>query len=276
MCSEPEADAISVCIITRNEEMRLPRSLQSLSFADEIIVLDSESTDRTRDIARSFGAKVFVHEFDNFVNQKNRAIALAQNAWVLVVDADEVVCSELREEILDIVHDRAPAGKRRVAYRIPRMTFYLGRWIRHGGWYPDYNIRLFRRGAARFAGGTVHERALVEGSVGVLLYHLEHYSYEDISQHMLRMNHYSTLIAQDKYARGRRSSPLWAVLKGFSKFFITYFYRGGFLDGWAGLVIAVLGGYYNFLKYVKLWELRRLGRKEASNPSANERATTKV
>ncbi|MCB1175169.1 MAG: glycosyltransferase family 2 protein [Leptospiraceae bacterium] len=245
---------ISACVITLNEAERIGRCLQSLSFADEIIVTDSGSRDETVSLARAFGARVWVRNFDGYVNQKNFCISKARFQWIIVVDADEIVPPELAREIQESV---AEGETRYHAFRLPRMSHYLGRWIRYSGWYPDYNIRLFQNGLARFQGGTVHEFVVPDGPVGTMQNHLEHYSYRDISDHLARIDTYSTLIAQDKFQKGRRSSIIWAMLKGLGKFCITWFYRGGFLDGRAGLVIAVLGSYYNFLKYVKLWELNR-------------------
>ncbi len=253
---------ISAVIITRNEERRLPRCLAALTFADEIVVLDDESTDSTRRIAREYGARVVRRKLDDFAAQKNHAIGLARGVWILSIDADEVVPPALAAELVAAARaDNAaepPGRPRPVAYRLPRITFYLGRWIRHGGWYPDLNGRFFRRGLAAFEGGPVHERLIARGPVGRCAHALEHYSYESIGDHLQRMHHYSTLIARDKFERGERSSPLWAIGKAVTKFLITYVYRAGFLDGRAGLVIAVLAGYYNFLKYIKLWELRSL------------------
>jgi len=246
---------LSACVITLNEEKRIQACLESLSFADEIIVLDSHSKDRTREIARRMGARVHTHAFDGFVAQKNRVLKMVRGRWTLIIDADEIVTPELREEILGVIRD--PEALNCVAYRMPRMSYYLHRWIKHCGWYPECKTRLFQSGKARYAGGVVHEILKPEGPVGYLKGRLEHYSYESISDHLKRIDYYSTLIAQDKFRRGRGSSPLWAIGKSFSKFFITYFLRLGFLDGRAGLVISVLAGYYNFLKYVKLWELNK-------------------
>ncbi len=244
---------ISACIITFNEEKRIKDCLNALSFVDEIIILDSNSTDNTESVARKYGAKFYKHTFSGYVNQKNMAISKANGQWVLVVDADEIVSPGLKQEIQSAIESENKYD----AYRIPRMSFYLGEWIRFSGWYPDYNIRLFKNGKGTFQGGTVHERLTVNGRIGTFIHHLEHYSYENISHHLIRIDQYSTLIAQDKYEKGKKSSITWAILKSFSKFFITYVYRLGFLDGRAGLVIAIMGGYYNFLKYVKLWELQR-------------------
>ncbi|MCB1326316.1 MAG: glycosyltransferase family 2 protein [Spirochaetales bacterium] len=248
-------DGLSVCIITLNEQDRLPRCLDSVSFADELIVVDSGSKDETAAVARERGARVVKRAFEGFVIQKNFAISLARFEWVLVIDADEVVTPELARAIQEVTGRDDVQANGPVAYRVARMSYYLGRWIRHSGWYPDYNIRLFRRGFASFEGGTVHETVVPMGPVATLPGHLEHYSYGDISDHLARIDAYSTLLAQDKHRRGKRSSIPWAITKSCSKFFLTYVYRLGFLDGYAGLVIAVLGAYYNFLKYVKLWEL---------------------
>lgn len=246
--SQPQ---LSACVIAQNESARIERCLRSLQFADELIVLDGGSNDNTMDIARRCGAAVFERSFDNFINQKNHVISLAQGEWVLVVDADEVVSPALAEEVRACL--RAPSG--RVAFWIPRMSFYLQRWIRHCGWYPEYKLRLFRRGEGQFVGDTVHEGVEFHGPSAKLRAHLEHYSYESISDHLARIHRYSSAIAQQKYDRGRRSSVLWAILKSISKFWITFIYHRGFMDGRAGLVISVLAGYYNFLKYIKLWEL---------------------
>jgi len=246
---------LSVCIITFNEEKRLPDCLKSVSFADEIIVVDSGSSDRTREIAADAGARVSIRPFDGYVSQKNHTIALAKMKWVFVIDADEILTPELRSEIIRGLgqnQEEAP-----VAYRVPRMTNYMGRWIRHSGWYPDYTIRLFQANKASFMGDTVHERANSQGKAGTLKNHLEHFSYNTISDHLKRIDQYSTLIAREKFKRGRKSSVGWALAKSVSKFFLMYVYKLGFLDGRQGLVIAVLGAYYNFLKYIKVWELQQ-------------------
>lgn len=257
--SSPPAGGISACIITLNEEARLPSCLKALSFADEIIVLDSGSRDGTKRIAESFGARFIRRRFDGFVAQKNHALSLATRKWVISIDADEVVTPGLRDEILKIIQEpESPERSGFVAYRIPRLSRYLGRWIRHCGWYPEYKTRLFRRGQGSYRGGIVHETLHVSGNVGTLNNHLEHYSYADLSDHLQRIDHYSTLIAQDKFLnRKEKSSITWSILKSISKFLLTYIYHRGFLDGRAGAVISILAGYYNFLKYLKLWELQQ-------------------
>lgn len=251
---EPGCGRLSVCIIALNEEKNLPTCLAGLGFADEVIIIDGGSIDRTVEVGRKLGARVIERTFDGFVNQRNFALSTVKSPWILIVDADEVVTPGLQEEICKIINDPDLLN---IAYRIPRMSYYLGQWIHYSGWYPDYNIRLLRNGSGSYTGGMVHESLQVEGKVGTCRNHLEHYSYETVSDHLLRIDQYSTLIAQDRFIRGKKSGITWAILKAVMKFFLMYFYRFGFLDGRAGLVIAVLGSYYNFLKYVKLWELNR-------------------
>lgn len=246
---------ITACIITLNEEHKIEKCLNSLHFADEIILVDSGSSDRTCEIAESKGAKVIFREFDNFIYQKNYALSLAQTEWVLSVDADEVVSSRLASEILTVLKNRNESDI--VSYRIPRLTWYLGRWIKYGGWYPDYNVRLFRKSGAEFIGGTVHEKIRINGPRGTLNGCLYHYSYDSIQEHVNVLNQYSTMLAADKFKRGDWSSPLYAIIKSFGKFLVMYIWKLGFLDGRAGFVIAALGAFYNYLKYIKLWELRK-------------------
>lgn len=242
---------LSACIITLNEENAIEQCIQSLSFADEIILFDSYSKDKTCSIARSLGAKVFRHTFDNYVNQKNRCLKKAKYSWILSIDADEVLSKNLQHEIQTVVR----SGDSKNGYKIPRMTFYLNRWIKRSGWYPDYSMRLVRNGYGYFKGDTVHEKLTVDGETGKLKYPMLHYSYNSISEHLDRINLYSSLIAKEKYKNGQHPSVLWAFCKSISKFFLTYFWKMGFLDGKAGFVIAVFGAFYNFQKYIKVWEM---------------------
>lgn len=248
---------LSICIITLNEAARLKRCLASAAFADEIVVVDSGSSDNTQRIARAAGARVLTRRFDGYITQKNFAIGQCRGEWIFILDADEVISPELARElsaIADATSDAAAASNKYAAYRAPRLTYYLGRWLRRG-WYPDYNIRLLRRGRARLKGGAVHETGAADGPVATLRYPIEHYSYRDIGDHVARMNRYAELVALDKQARGKRSTPAGAIFRGLWKFFVLYWLRGAFLEGRAGLAMAALAGVYNFLKYVRLWEL---------------------
>jgi len=249
---------LSVCIITFNEEANIRRCLESVSWADDIVVVDSFSSDRTPEIAGEFTDKVFKAPWKGYVVQKNLAISYASSDWILAIDADEVVSGELRRSI-----ERVLKGDDRYnGYYIPRRVFYLGRWINHCGWYPDYKLRLFRRGHGRWVGGDLHERISLDGPAGYLEGDLYHFPYADISAHLRTINEYSTIMANEFRRRGRH--PRWADLffRPLFRFLKMYFLKLGFMDGMAGLLVSSLGAIYVFCKYAKLWEthLRSGGR----------------
>jgi len=245
---------LSVCVIVCDEERELPRCLDSVGFADEIvIVVDAKSTDRSEAIARERASRVEVRPYDGDIEQKRFATSLATRDWILVVDPDEVVRPQLAESIQAALRNEGgPDG-----YELDRLTWHLGRWIRHGDFYPDWTLRLFRRAAFHWKGSNPHGRIEVRGATERLAGALEHYSYRDLSDHFARVERWSSQAAQAMDAAGRRPHwfdlalrPLWRVFRG-------YVLRRGLLDGVPGLVIAVANGVYVFLKYAKLWELRR-------------------
>jgi glycosyltransferase involved in cell wall biosynthesis len=241
--------SISVTIITKNEEASIGRCLQSVSWADELIVLDSGSTDRTVEIARGLGAKVVVRQdWPGFGSQKNRALDLATGDWVFSLDADEWVTPELGEEIGATITGKPEFD----AYRLPRSSSFCGRFMRHSGWWPDYVVRLFRRGTARFSDDIVHERTLVDGGVGTLRNPLMHETYVDLEDMQEKFNLYSTLGAQTLHKRGARGGLGKASLHGLSAFIRTYLLRRGFLDGREGFMLAVANAEVAYYKYVKL------------------------
>jgi glycosyltransferase involved in cell wall biosynthesis len=247
---------LSVVVITRDEEDAIGAALESVRFADEVVVVDSGSTDRTVEIARSLGARVLVtNDWPGFGAQKNRALGEATRDWVLSIDADERVTPELREEIAAIV-----AGKgSHDAYELPRMSSYCGRFMRHGGWWPDRVTRLFRRGKARFSDDLVHERVVVDGSTGRLRGHLLHHAFEDLEEVLRKIDRYSTAGARMRHAAGGRGSLTRAIAHGAWAFFRTYVLRAGFLDGRHGFMLAVSnaeGTYYRYLKLMMLAEKR--------------------
>lgn len=244
---------VSACITTFNEELKLPLCLKNLDFVDEIIIVDSGSQDKTIQIAQQFTDKIFIREFDNYVNQKNFCLSKAKHRWVLALDADEVITTKLKAEILLILKNTPKYN----AYYIPRLSFYLGRWIKHGGWYPNYQIRLFNKEQGIFSGLLVHETVQINGETTFLNNPLLHYSYNNISEHVKTINRYSDLTALEKYKLGKKSGVALSILESIWKFFSMYILRFGFLDGKAGLVIAIMGSYYNFLKYIKLYELNK-------------------
>jgi len=245
---------LSVVIITKNEEAGIRRCLESVAWAEQIIVLDSESTDRTVAICRELGAQV--HEssdWPGFGPQKNRALALATGDWILSLDADEWVSPELRAVIEHSI--TAPGGM--AAFMMPRRSSFCGRVMRHSGWWPDYVVRLFRRGSAHFSDDLVHERLIVDGLIGRLGTPLLHEAVPDLEAMMNKTNSYSTAGALMLHGQGRRASLVMAVLRGLWTFLRTYIFRLGFLDGREGFILAVAnaeGSYYRYLKLMLLSE----------------------
>lgn len=245
---------LSVAIITYNEEEEIKDCLESVKWADEIVVVDSFSTDKTLDICRQYTNKVFQHEWSGYSNQKNYAINVTTNPWILILDADERVSERLTKEIKEILDkDLGVDG-----YYIPRKSYFLGRWIRYGGWYPDYSIRLFRKDKGRFEQREVHESVRINGKTAKLKNHLEHYTYRNLSEYIQRMDRYSTLAAMEMIGEGRRSGPRNILFRPILTFFRMYILKQGFREGIYGLLISVLYSYYTFLKYAKLWEMRKI------------------
>ena len=246
--------SLSVIVIAKNEAPVIRRCLESVAWADEIIVLDSGSTDATVEICRKCRARVeATADWPGFGVQKNRALALATGDWVLSIDADEWVTEGLRAEIQEAM---AMPGAHS-AFRMPRLSSYCGRFLRHSGWWPDHVTRLFRRGQARFSDDLVHERLIVESTVGTLRAPLMHESYRNLEQVLAKVNAYSSAGAAMARQRGRRASLGGAVLRGLWTFFRTYILRAGFLDGREGFMLAVSNAevtYYRSLKLMFLSE----------------------
>ena len=246
--------SLSVVVVTLNEEDRIRACLESVAWADEVIVVDAESHDKTAAIARELTDHVFVRPWPGFAAQKNFGIDQAHGEWILSLDADEVVSPALREEIQA---ELAAAGRHQ-GYSVPRRNVFWDRWVRHGGLYPDWQLRLFRRGRGRFVARAVHESVVVDGSVGRLRGHLEHRSYRDVADFLERTDRYTTLAADDWLAGGRGTRPFAdLVVRPLGRFLGMYVWRGGFLDGWRGFLLAVLYGYYVFMRSAKIWERAR-------------------
>lgn len=244
---------LTVTVITRNEAANIGPVLASVAWADEIVVVDAESTDDTVALARCHTPKVFVSRWPGFSAQKNFAAAQAANDWILSVDADERVTPELAGEIRSVLGGAHAAR----GYRIPRVSFYLGRWIRSTDWYPDHQLRLYDRRAGRWVGDYVHERVDVPGPIGRLRHELQHLPYRDLSHHLQTMDRYTTLAAQQMQAAGRRVGTPALVVRPLGAFARNYLLRGGWRDGGVGLVVSALNSYYVFLKFAKLWEATR-------------------
>ncbi len=244
--------SLSVVLITKNEAANIRDCLQSVAWADEIIVVDSGSTDGTVAIAKAMGAHVYEHDWPGFGPQKNRALGYATKDWVLSLDADERVTPELRGEIEAVLH-----GGQFDSYLVSRLSNYCGRFMRHSGWYPDLLPRLFKRGKARFSDDLVHERLIVEGAAGRLHGMLLHYAFDDLEEVLRKVNQYSTAGAQMMQRRGRHTSLTGAVLRGMWSFVRTYVVRGGFLDGREGFMLAVSNAEGTYYRYLKLMLLNR-------------------
>jgi glycosyltransferase involved in cell wall biosynthesis len=245
---------ISATIITFNEEHNIRTCLESVRWVDEIVVVDSFSTDNTAAICREYSARVIQRDWPGHVAQKQFALEQAGGEWVISLDADEWLSPEAIEEIRRTVIMGHPAAD---GYVLPRQSYYLGRWIRHGGWYPDRKLRLVRRGCARWGGEDPHDKLLLSGTAGELKGKILHRVYADIAQQLRTVDSFSTISARQWFRRGRRFSLLAMLVRPPIRFLETYAWKGGFLDGMPGFIIAVISSYYVFLKYAKLWELRR-------------------
>lgn len=242
---------LSVIVITKNEAEHIGRCLASINWADEIIVLDSGSQDDTVAICRQYTDKVYETDWPGFGVQKQRALDKAQGDWVLSIDADEVVTPELRVEI-----ETALKQQQYNAYEIPRLSSYCGRQMRHGGWWPDHVLRLFRRDCGQFTDAVVHERIVVRGEIGKLSLPLLHDAFVNLDEVLHKVNGYSSLGAEMLYQKGVRSSLSKALLKGLWTFIRTYWLKAAVLDGRQGLMLSISNAEGAYYKYLKLWELQ--------------------
>ena len=243
---------VSVTIITKNAAAHVERALRSVAWADERIVVDCGSDDDTVARARPLATRVETHPWAGYGRQKNHAASLARHDWILSLDADETITDSLRHEITAVRTD-APAA----AYRMARVTWYLGRWIRSTDWYPDRAVRLYDRRRARWDDRPVHEALVVDGTTADLRGEIEHRPYADVSEHLARMNHYTTLAAAQMHGAGRRTQAWHLLVHPPAAFLRNYIARGGVRDGLPGLVVSLMGAVYVLLKYVKLWERQR-------------------
>lgn len=251
--SDPHGEhaLLTVSVIAKNEADRIGKLLASLSVANEIVVVDSGSTDDTVEICRRWGARVVHHEWQGYVAQKQIALDLATGAWVLNLDADEALSEESSREILSAIRN-APADV--VAFSLPRLSRYLNRWIRHGGWYPDRKVRLVRRGCGKWVGDGLHERLEVEGRVQDLQHPILHYVYRDMSDQVRTMNRFSTVTAEHRDRAASGFYVLMGLVHAVGKFLECAVWKRGILDGVPGLVIAMNSSFYVFLKHAKAWE----------------------
>jgi glycosyltransferase involved in cell wall biosynthesis len=242
---------VTATVITFNEATNIQAALESLSWADEIIVVDSESTDDTAAIARRFTSQVIVRPWPGYVAQKNFAAEQARHDWIFSLDADERVTPELAAEIRQTLG----RGSTAAGYRVPRVTFHLGRWMRSTDWYPDYQLRLYDRRRGRWSGKYVHESVRADGPVEDLTGELQHFAYRDLAHHLQTMDRYTTLAARQMFEEGRRTGFFDLLVHPPAAFVRNYVLRGGFRDGVPGLIVSAMNARYVGLKFAKLWEL---------------------
>jgi glycosyltransferase involved in cell wall biosynthesis len=253
---------VSVTVITKNEAEDLGAALESVAWADELIVVDSGSTDETAAVARRYTDRVIVHAWPGYAAQKNYAASIAGHDWILSLDADERVTPGLAGEIQALLASTPPHP----GYRVPRVTWHLGRWIRTTDWYPDFQLRLYDRRAGEWTGRFVHESVAVRGRPGSLKGELQHFAYRDIADHLETIDRYTTYAARQMHESGQRAGLLTIAGHPPLAFVRNYLVRGGIRDGVPGLVISALNAYYVFLKFAKLWELQHDAIRGTTNP----------
>lgn len=263
----PERDPeqkISVCIICGNEIRKIERCLKSVQWADEIVVLDSFSNDGTYDVAKAYATKIFRHEWLGYIGQKKLAASEASHPWIFFVDADEEVSDGLRREIESVFSKKIPDDIH--GFNCPRLVHYLGRWIRHGDWYPDMKLRLFKKRFGECGGQEPHDRIYVQGKVRNLRNPLNHYTYDSITDQINQINRFSSISAET--AKNTHVSFFKLCFHSMFRFIRCYFIKRGFLDGIPGFIVSVNVAFGTFSKYAKLWDLRR---RMEEDPSGDHR-----
>jgi len=248
-------EKITACVTAGNEEANIRRCLESITWTDEIVVVDSFSTDRTATICHGYTDLVFAHKWLGYIGQKNLAKDLAGNRWVLFLDADEEVSPELRDRILTEFENGST--EHYSGYEFPRMVKFLNRWIMHGDWYPDIKLRLYRKDMGECGGREPHDRMVVRGPVKRLKAPLYHHTYSGISDQLATMNRFSSLTAETQHGEGRRFRASFLLVRPALRLLRGYILKRGFLDGIPGLIIATTSAYGVFAKYAKLWERQR-------------------
>jgi glycosyltransferase involved in cell wall biosynthesis len=253
-----ELPKISGCIITFNEEDRIRECIASLDFCDEVVVVDSHSVDKTREVAQACGARVIERDWPGHVAQKEFTIRQAEHDWILSLDADERISDELRVEVLNLRNEGFP---KMAGWRMPRLSYYMGRWVTHGTWTPDYNLRLFDRRRGHWGGFDPHDKVEIDGPMGTLKGRILHYPYRTLEEHLSTIDKYTTIRAAGMDARGKKASILNLIFNPWVRFIKYYFIKRAFLDGWHGLVMAYLASQYVRNKYIKLLVRQRVGEK---------------
>ncbi|HHE37706.1 MAG TPA: glycosyltransferase family 2 protein [Candidatus Cloacimonetes bacterium] len=243
------SNKLSVTIITKNEESNIERCLESVKWADEIVVVDSDSIDKTVEICRKYNCRIIQTEWLGFGKTKQKAVNTAKYNWIFSIDADEEVTPQLQKKMQSILKNPRADG-----YRINRRSFYLDRWIQHCGWNKDFPLRLFNRQKGGFNDKPVHESVQIKGKISKINEILKHYTYPDLTSYINKMEHYSSLSAADASNKKQNASVNKAVVHGISKFFEMYFLKAGFLDGKTGLILSINSAFSVYYKYLKIWE----------------------
>lgn len=256
MVSKVDRESIAALVITYNEEKNIEECLESVNWINEIIVIDACSTDRTVEIARQYTDKVFLNIWNGFGQQKNLGIEKTMSEWVLIVDADERVSPELRYEIEDRLSKHR--NDRFAGYQIPRRNYFYGKWIRWGGSYPDYQLRLFRKDSGRYNDVAIHENLILDGPIGYLKNHIDHITERCIADHFKKFDNYTTLAAQEKRKRKKQIKWYDIAFRPIITFIKVYISKQGYRDGLYGLIYGIFASFYTFSKYVKLWEMRNI------------------
>ncbi len=246
------SDKISAVIITKNEERNIVEAIESVKFADQIVVADTGSGDKTMELARGAGAEVHSIQFNGFGPTKNKALEFCRGEWIISIDADERVSPELSENILKTINNENSSA----CYSFNRLTYFLGKPIKHSGWFPDYVIRLFKKGH-RFSETLVHESVETDGKTRIIPGYLYHYSYRDLHQYVEKLNSYTSLNALQMSENGKRGSLIDMLIHPPAAFLKMFVFRAGFLDGFTGFLLAVLSSYHVFVKYAKLRQITR-------------------
>lgn len=248
----------SVVIVTKNEERNIGNALESVKDFEDIVVVDSFSEDRTVQICKEYTDRIFQHKWQGYAKQKQIAIDYAKKDWVFLLDADERMSPELKKEISNLFTDKTKIVYQ--GYYIPRKNYFLGKWIKHSGWWPDYTIRLFRKDSSQVQQREVHEKIIVKGQIGYLKNPLEHYTYETISEFISKMQNYSTLSAKEIIKEKIPLTMLFLkmTINPIFTFIKMFLLKQGFRDGFHGFILSVLYSFYTFLKYLKTWELKKI------------------
>jgi glycosyltransferase involved in cell wall biosynthesis len=245
---------LSVVIVTQNEQDRIKQCLESVAWADEIIIVDAFSTDKTVEICRSYTDKIYSRQWDGFIPQKNYALSLATKEWILSLDADEQLSDRLTTEVKDaIINQRGTCD----AYSMPRKTYYLGRWMLHSGWYPDRKVRLVRKGFASWGGLEPHDALKVNGKVCELNGNILHYSFRNLSHHIRKLDYFTDAASLELIKSGRRAGVLDMIMHPAGMFFKMFILKKGFMDGVQGFIAAGVSAFHVFMKYAKAWEIKK-------------------